>query len=187
MSEIKKELLRKLIHFSGLLYIPVYLSFGSQFVILALIAIIAILLPIEVLRLKKGYFRLVSREYEEKKLGAHIYFLFSMLLVTLIFPRDSCFVALTTSIVGDGFAGIVRKLTGKENLASISMFFSSTIGIALLEFFQISALIAIFCGTAIERIRKVGRIYIQDNFSVPLATAFADHSVKYIISSSFKF
>lgn len=187
MNDLKKEFLRKLIHFSGILYIPAYLAFGVNFVILSLVILILILFPFEVLRLKKGYFRVISREYEERKIGAYMYFLFSILLVTIIFPKDSCFIALLTSIVGDGFAGITRKIFGREYMASLSMFSSSTIAIALIELLDISAIIAVLCGTAVERLRKVKGVYIQDNFSVPIATAFFHNSVKYIMSSIFKF
>lgn len=187
MSELKKELLRKLIHFSGIIYIPAYLFLGKELLILLLVLIIAILLPIEFLRLKRGYFSFIAREYEEKKLGAYMYFLIAILIVTVLFSKDSCFVALITSIVGDGIAGITRKLFGKDNLASFSMFLSSTISLAFLELLQFSALIAVLCGTAVERIRKINGIYIQDNFSVPFLTALAHHSVKYILSLLSKF
>ncbi|MEM2086573.1 MAG: hypothetical protein QXF06_04120 [Archaeoglobaceae archaeon] len=187
MSELRKELLRKLIHFSGLIYIPAYLFLGKELLVLSLIFVIALLLPIEFLRLKRGYFRFLAREYEEKKLGAYMYFLIAILTVTALFPKDSCFVALITAIVGDGTAGIARKISGKDNLASLTMFLSSTFALALLELLQISALIAVLCGTVVERIRKINGIYLQDNFSVPLLTAIADHSVKYILSSQLKF
>lgn len=182
MIELKREILRKSIHFSGLVYIPVYQILGHELMIIALAFTIALLLPFEALRLRKGYFKAIVRDYEEKKVGAYFYFLLAMFLVTIFFPRDSCFVALVTSIVGDGASGIVKRAFG-SNLASTVMLVSSLLVLALLNLLDFASFIAVLCGTLAERVRKLGRFYVQDNMSVPLVTAFSHHSVKYISAS----
>lgn len=182
MNELKREILRKLIHFSGLLYIPGYQFLGYDYILLSIIVLIFIFLPFEILRIKKGYFSLIAREYEMKRVGAHIYFLISILLVTFFFMKDACFVAIITSVLGDGIAGITRKISKNDFTPSFSMFFSSAFACYFFNLLNPYSLSAIFFGTAVERVQKIRRIYIQDNFSVPLATAFSHHSVKYISS-----
>jgi len=164
------------------LYIPAYKIFGPGNLLLILSALVALTIPLEILRLKKGYFKLIAREHEMMGFGAHIYFMVSILLVTLFFPEDTCFIALITSIVGDGFAGIARKIYKNETVASFSMFFSSAYASARLNLLDIHSLLAVILGTTVERMKKVRGIYIQDNFSFPLATTLMRQSVKYISS-----
>ncbi|MEM1578653.1 MAG: hypothetical protein QXN34_00840 [Archaeoglobaceae archaeon] len=181
MSELKKEIIRKLIHLSGIIYIPCYLLFKAEVLFISILFLLLFSALFEFLRIKKGYFRSLSRSDEMSKPGAHIYFLISALFVTIFFPMETAFVAISTSIIGDGVAGIVRKIAG-NNLASISMFLSSIFVIKALGILEPFALFAILIGTAVERLKKIGKISIQDNLSVPLVTAVA-HSVKYIFQT----
>lgn len=178
MSDLKRELLRKIIHFSGLLYIPCYSIFGFRTLSLALVCMVPLIGLIEFFRLKKGLFKFILRDYEEKSIGAYVYFFLSLIVLTFFFPKDTAFVAVITSIVGDGFAGIFRHL-GKNNLASFAMFTSSSIFILILSLLTPFSIFAVMVGTVVERIKKVRNIKIQDNLSVPFSTALAD-SVKYI-------
>lgn len=181
MSELKKEIKRKLIHFSGIIYIPCYLLFKLEVLSISILFLLLISIFFEFLRIKKGYFKSISRKNEIGAIGAHIYFLISALLVTIFFPMETAFVAISTSVIGDGVAGIVRKIAD-SNLASISMFISSIIAIIALGLLDLFSFFAISVGTAVERLKKIGHVSIQDNLSVPLLTAVA-HSVKYIFQT----
>ncbi|MEM4524009.1 MAG: hypothetical protein QXF29_02760, partial [Archaeoglobaceae archaeon] len=95
-----------------------------------------------------------------------------------LFPKDTVFVAVVNSVIGDGFAGILR-IFGKRSLASIGMFISSSLFLLILDLLNFFSIFASLVGTFVERVKRVGKIKIEDNFSVPILTALAD-SVKYI-------
>ncbi|MEM0350936.1 MAG: hypothetical protein QXU61_04110 [Archaeoglobaceae archaeon] len=175
---IKKELIRKSIHFSGLVYLPSYNIFGPEIVLIALLCLTPLVIILEFLRIKKGLFKSISRDYERELPGAYVYFFSSLLILTMLFPKDTVFVAVVNSVIGDGFAGILR-IFGKRSLASIGMFISSSLFLLILDLLNFFSIFASLVGTFVERVKRVGKIKIEDNFSVPILTALAD-SVKYI-------
>ena len=182
MSELKKELIRKSIHFIGLSYIPAYLYFGREILILGIIVALSFSAIFEFFRLRFGILSFVVREYEKKKMGAYIYFGIAALLITIFFPMEACFAAVLVSILGDGVGGVVKRLKFRhsEALATLTMillpFFTS---LSLLKPFP--ALIACIAGALTERIERVGRHYIQDNLSVPMTVAAVYALVNYIL------
>ena len=135
---MRSEILRKIIHFAGLIYIPAYIYFGRDFVLVCVVIIFFIVLILEVLRIKYrikyGVFANLFRNYERRQIGAHVYFGIAILIITPIFPLDSCLSAVTISLVGDGTAGIFRVLRLKK-FASISMFSSSLLACTILSLF----------------------------------------------------
>lgn len=182
MSELKKEFIRKSIHFIGLSYIPAYLYFGREILILGIITALSFSAIFEFFRLKYGILSFVVREYEKKKIGAYIYFGIAALVITVVFPMEACFAAVLISIVGDGIGGIVKRLKFRhsETLATLVMILLPfALSLFLLKPFP--ALIACIAGALTERIERVGRYYIQDNLSVPLIAAAVYVSVNYIL------
>ena len=67
MSELKKELIRKSIHFIGLSYIPAYLYFGREILILGIIVALSFSAIFEFFRLRFGILSFVVREYKKRK------------------------------------------------------------------------------------------------------------------------
>ncbi|MEM0202791.1 MAG: hypothetical protein QXO16_01175 [Archaeoglobaceae archaeon] len=175
---IKKELLRKSIHFSGLLYIPSYEIFGVEIVSISLITLVFVFALVEALRLKTGFLRSVFRDYEQKRVGAYFYSLLAFALITPFFQKEAVFVAVATAIVGDGFAGI-SKVLGKEQVASVAMFLSSLSAVYLLGILNFFSLSAILVATLVERVKRLGDLRIEDNFAVPVVATIV-YSVKYI-------
>ncbi|MEM0353333.1 MAG: hypothetical protein QXM15_02400, partial [Archaeoglobaceae archaeon] len=175
---IKKELLRKSIHFSGLLYIPSYEIFGVEIVSISLVTLVCVFALVEVLRLKKGFLRSVFRDHEQEKVGAYFYSLLVFALITPFFQKEAVFVAVTTAIVGDGFAGI-SKMLGKARVASVAMFISSLSTVYLLGLLNFFSLFAILAATLVERVKKLGDLMLEDNFTVPIVATIV-YSVKYI-------
>lgn len=174
----KKELLRKSIHFSGILYIPLYEIFGVEILSTSLFALVLIVGFVEGLRIKKGFLRSVFREHEQREVGAYFYSLLAFALITPFFQKEAVFVAVSTAIVGDGFAGIAKAF-GKGQIASFVMFFSSlwvVYILGLLNFFSISAILV---ATLVEKVKKVRALRLEDNFTVPIVATIVC-SVKYI-------
>ncbi len=180
MSELRKELARKAIHFTGVSYIPAYLYLGREALTFAIAAALSFALFFEFLRLRLKLFNFVSREYEKGRVAAYVYFATAALLITIFFPRDACFVAIAAAIVGDGLAGIVKR--ANFNLAASGvMFLSSYLFVVLANLADpLPAAVAVAAATAVERIDRIGRFYIEDNFSVPVVSAFVYSLVKYI-------
>lgn len=185
MTELKKEIIRKSIHFTGLSYIPAYMYFGKDIVALAIVGALCFSIFLEYFRIRYGILSAIAREYEKKSLGAYIYFGIASLLITLFFPKDACFTAIVASVAGDGAGGVVRMVNFKYSnvISFIVMIF---IPFSLIFLFSLASpipsFIACVIGACVERVDKIWKVYIQDNFSVPLATAFAYYSVNYLSS-----
>ncbi len=174
----KKELLRKSIHFSGILYIPFYETFGVETVSISLLILSFFFAFFESLRLKKGFLRSAFRNYEQRRIGAYFYFLLAITIITPLFPKEAVFVAISVVIVGDGLAGISRGF-GRDRVASVLMFLSSTLVVHYLGLLDLFSLSAILFATIVERIKSVGNLRLEDNFTVPIVAVIVC-SVKYI-------
>jgi dolichol kinase len=174
-DSLKGELLRKGIHLAGLAYIPFYIFTDrwTTFTVVAFLTLIAIFL--EILRRKTEIFpKWILRGYERGGVGAYVYFGISMLPVTLLFSPQACFVAIACGSAGDGVAGIVKKIW--KNIAPLSMLLSSLLVILFISAYIYISLPAAFLATIIAvivetKLTKIGKYYINDNFSVPLVTA----------------
>lgn len=175
----KKELLRKSVHFSGVIYIPFYEIFGVETLSLSLLALLLIFGFFEFLRIKKGILKSAFRENEWNRLGAYFHSLLALTIITPFFHREAVFTAVSAAIVGDGFAGVLRTLS-KERIASFSMFFSSLTVVYILGILNVFSLFATSFATFVERIKKVDDLRLEDNFTVPIAAAVAYSAVKYI-------
>jgi len=178
LSELKKELVRKSIHFSGLVYIPAYLYFGREVIIAGVTAAFIFALLFEFLRLRYNLLSFMVRDYEKSGLGAYFYFSLAILLISIIFPMEAAISAVIISLLGDGVSGIVKRTTIRhsKNIGSVLMFLISfTVSLQILHLFP--SLFACIAATAVERVEKVGKIYLQDNLTVPLTAATVYHAV----------
>lgn len=178
MINDRKELLRKLVHFTGILYIPLYNIFGVDIISISLAVGVSIAIAFEVLRIKKGFLRSLLREYEINSVASYLYTLIALLFITIFFPKEVVFVSVFTAIVGDGCAGLGRILN-RSWTASPLMFMSSlslTHFFGLLDFFSFSAILV---ATLVERVKRFSVYRVEDNFTVPISTATVC-SVKYI-------
>lgn len=184
MSELKKELIRKSIHFIGIVYIPAYLCFGKDVLVLGIISALTFSAVFEFFRLKYGILSFMVREYEEKKIGAYIYFGIAMLVVTVIFPAEACFAAILVSIAGDGAGGIVKRAGFRHSnkLATLVMvLLPFSLSPLLPSLNPVPFLLSCIAGAIVERIERIGRYHIQDNLSVPLVSAVIYWLVNYIL------
>ncbi len=182
MSELKKEIIRKSIHFIGLAYVPAYVYLGKEILIIGITAILTFSAVFEIFRLRYGILSFVVREYEKEKIGAYIYFGLATLIVTAVFPMEACFAAILVSIVGDGIGGIVKRLEFQHSGALATMIMVILpFALSLIFINPVPALSACIAGALVEKVERVGRYYIQDNLSVPLVAAAVYHSVNYIL------
>ncbi len=169
-----KELLRKSIHFLGLSYIPAYDIMGRKNMIIAVGAIVIFAIFIEILRHRYDILpEFLLRSYERKSIGAYIYFGIATFVITVLLPRTSCFIGIIVGSLGDGISGILKHSFGQnKHLASLGMLTSSIFAIYLLNLLSIPAFLAVVAGVIAERVERIGRLYINDNLSVPIVSAF---------------
>ncbi len=175
---IKKELLRKLIHFLGLGYIPLYLKFGKEVTFFVVVISTLLAIIIELLRHRVEIIpRILLRDYEIRGFGAYVYFGISATIVTALLPMESCIVAIVVASLGDGISGIVKQIN--KAYSSISMFIFSFSFLIFLSFYinlrLFPAFFACILATLTERIQKVGKYYINDNLSVPIVSALTHY------------
>ena len=173
-KNIRRELLRKSIHLMGLVYIPIYFQTDRITMIIFVFSLTLVAIFIEILK-KKKWVIWILRDYEKKGIGAHLYFCISLLIITIFFSYQACFIGVICGAAGDGIAGIIRRIW--THGASISMFLTSFILVLILntkvDIIIPVAFISIILATIVEgKIRRIGRYYINDNFSVPLVAAF---------------
>ena len=174
-KNVRRELLRKSIHLMGLVYIPIYLLTDRIIMIIFVFSLTLVAVFIEVLKNRMKWIIWILRDYEKKGIGAHLYFCISLLIITTFFSSQACFIGVICGAAGDGIAGIIRRIW--THGASISMFLTSFILVLILntkvDIIIPAAFISIILATIVEgKIRRVGRYYINDNFSVPLVAAF---------------
>ncbi len=177
------EIFRKLIHLLGLIYIPAYDILGREGMIMAVGIITAIATFIEILRHKyKILPEFLLRGYEKRSIGAYIHFGIAAFTITVLLPRDACFVGIVVGSLGDGISGILKHLFSLgKNVASFGMFLSSAFTLYFLNLISPPALIAIAVGVLAERLEKVGNLYINDNLTVPLTSALAYYVLEIVL------
>ncbi|MBO8179419.1 MAG: hypothetical protein H0Z19_02920 [Archaeoglobus sp.] len=182
MSELKRELLRKSIHFSGITYILAYLYLGRELLIVGVAITLLFALIFEFFRLKYNLLSGIVREHEKARIGAYIYFGVAILLITLLFPMEAAFSAVLVTLLGDGLGGVVKRLPVRRagEIATLLMIVVPFLAsLPLLS--PAPSFIACVSAAIVERVEKIGDYYLEDNFTVPLTAAFVYHSVNYIL------
>jgi len=170
MSEVAREILRKSIHFLGIGYIPLYTFFGKEITLLVVGALTAFAVFLEVLRRRYSVLpEWMLRAYEVRGVGAYLYFGISARLITLIFPKNACFAGIVVGSIGDGVAGIVKKLNLR--FAHPAMFFTSYVALLFFGLHPAYSALSCFAGVLAERYCRIGEYYVNDNLSVPFLSA----------------
>ena len=172
---MKREVVRKAIHFLGLLYIPSYIFLGRNITLAAVVALTALSALIEALRLfgKLCIPSLLLRDHERNRPAAYLYFGIAMSVVTAIFPEDACFSAIVCGIVGDGVAGIAKRAESLRKLSHLLMFAISFLALYLLTLKPFPSAVATVVAVVAERYPRIGKIYVDDNLSIPLLSSLS--------------
>ncbi len=180
---MKAELKRKFIHFLSLLYIPTYNLFNRDLMILLVLSLTSIAVLVEFIRLKRlkseEILNEIMREYEKRDVGAHIYFGIAVSIITIILSKHSCFAGVIVGGLGDGIAGILKRSI-LSNMTYILMFLSSLLFMLLIGLNPICSIFSALVGTFVERISY--KIRLNDNFTVPVTSAFAYEFAKMILN-----
>ena len=179
----KREVLRKIIHFSSSVF-AFMLFFLGKSICIPLFIIIAILFFVaDFLRLKNQYvqniynifFDVVTRNSEKNRITGASYVFLSIVLVTLLFDVKIAVASLLIMSFADPVASLMGRAFGnfiilnKTIEGSISFFIVSVIVLSVFDFSSETILyVSIFC-TLIELVSN--KIKIDDNLLVPLSSA----------------
>jgi len=174
MQSIKAELARKTIHFLGIGYIPLYFYTGREITLTVVLSLTVFAFFVEFLKFRYDAIpEWILRDHELEGIGSHLYTGISISIITVLLPMEACFVAIACAILGDGVSGIVKRYNKK--LSVILMFLSPLILIHFLSnyvsFNMYSAILACFVGTFFDNFSEFRGHYINDNFSIPLASS----------------
>jgi len=168
---MKAEICRKLIHFTGLGYIPLYIYAGKEVTLLIVASLTLFATLLEIARRRCGVFpQWILRSYEVDGVGAHLYFGISATLITALLPMEACFAGIVLGSLGDGIAGILKKMN-LNTISSISMFIVTLLVLLILDLNPLASFFASAIGVVAERCGRVGKIYLNDNLTVPLLSA----------------
>ncbi len=170
----RSEILRKSIHFLGLLYIPGILILGKSLMTFVVLTLTVLSLGVEFLRVRYEVIpEELLREYERKRVGAYIYTGLAFSLITPFFPNDACVIAAVCAFAGDGLSGLAKKFDAK---LSFLAYFSSTAILAIFLNLQLPAsLSAILISYLFD-----GRKILNDNFTIPTSAAV----IYYLLSAT---
>ncbi|HEY3274913.1 MAG TPA: hypothetical protein VGJ92_14170 [Methanocella sp.] len=129
--------LRKLVHVSGALFVPI--AFYNQYLALAL-ALLAILIFLVFERQKRrfvpGFFRHLYRDHELGTVAyeplAYLLSIIALLALSLVFTPLACYVAIIVMTVGDGFAAPAgRAMHGPRLPYSRKTWYGSLAGVII--------------------------------------------------------
>ncbi len=166
----KSELLRKAIHFSGLLYIPAIYYLGKDVTWQLVLALTTFAVVLEALRTKFNVIPdILIREYEKRRIAGYLYTGVAFSIITPVFSDGACISAAACSFAGDGVSGIVKKVNGSY---AIALFVLSSIAVSLISGLEVfpSVLAAIISSTADGK-------RINDNLTIPLLAAITYEAV----------
>jgi len=179
--EMRREVMRKSIHFTGVLYLPLYIFTGKTITLGVVGFLTLTALLIEMLRRKYEILPVwILNPYERKGVGAYVYFGLAALILTTFLSAEAAIVGVVVGSVGDGVSGLVKayqktRLRWLKGAPSTSMFFSSFLALLFLSWNfdlkldYLALLATCVAGAFIESKQiKIKDFYINDNLSVPL-------------------
>ncbi|MBU1975952.1 MAG: SEC59/DGK1/VTE5 family protein [Nanoarchaeota archaeon] len=125
-EDYKVELGRKLVHFTSILIILIYVVIGQyshRLALLTLTLILVLLIEMEYIRLEAGgktrLIRFISRfkrEKEKEQLGGDVFFMIGAILCLAIFDFRIAVAAILMTTFGDMTAALVGRRFGKHKL-----------------------------------------------------------------------
>lgn len=188
----KKEINRKLIHLSSLIYPLSYHFFDKKEMISILLILFLIVFTWDLLRIRSLESKLLKflhvflrhSEINNKKFTGATWFMLSFLIVTIFFPRYIAVLSMVVLIIGDTFAALIGKKYGKtkifnKSLEGLIAFIVSSLLVSYGYIFaldielplehNIFLILAIIIAAFAELISK--HISIDDNLIIPIIFA----------------
>lgn len=187
------EVLRKIVHLSGLLIVLVYTLllyyFSMQVAILALTALLLLFLEIEYVRLEHmpeitKMFGGMVRKHERNAINGSVFLVISCIICFAAFDYWIALLAMFMAVFGDFFAALMGRFFGKTKIlknktivGTLSGFAANTlVGLFVLTGLPLLAIAMAFTATLVEMLTAK----IDDNLTVPLFAGFVGQMLVYI-------
>jgi dolichol kinase len=175
---MKKEIYRKLLHLSSIIYPLLYsyiLSKNSMLLLTGIISLILIIMEIvRKINPKIKHFlyknlEFMAREHEKEEIAGSTYFMIGVFLCILFFPRSIAIPAMLVLIISDAAASIFGKLFGKVKMYEEKTwvgFFSFAVSASLISLFFNKLFIIPAILTALFELYSK-KLKVDDNLLVP--------------------
>ena len=188
------ELKRKFIHVFALLYIAIYyifaVSYGHNWGIVALVAVLYFFLILEFFRLESKYkipiFHIFWREKEKDKFGGQIYFVLGAIIVFAFFDFRIAVAAILMTIFGDMAAALFGIQFGKHWLKKTP----DRAWEGIIAEFVVDLIIVFFLvdGLVIGVLMALTATFIEtkvrwsdDNLAIPVSAGFVGQILKILV------
>lgn len=195
-SSVFWEVLRKLVHLSGVLIVVGYTLvlnyFSARMALLSITALLLIFLEIEYVRLEHrskflgkflGLFDKIFRKHEKDNVSGAVFLVIACIISFAAFDYWVAFLALFMTVFGDLFSAIMGKSFGKTLLFKSKTYVGTLsglaaniiVGILILPGYLILVVPMAFVATFTEVITNK----LDDNLTVPLFAGFAGQMLVY--------
>lgn len=187
------EIIRKAIHFSGLLIVLVYTFllnyFNERIAIITLTAILLILLEIEYLRIEHrprimSAFEKLYRKHEKSNLSGAVFIVISCIICFAAFDYWIAALALFMTVFGDIFAAIFGKAFGKKKLykrKTIAGTLAGFIANFAVGWLTLPVLLIVLPMAIVSTIVELFTRKLDDNLTVPLFSGFIGQMLVYFL------
>lgn len=198
MSDLTKELLRKLVHLTELPIIAGYsflhFYFSPKIGILSLTALLLILLEIEyfrvdyqtklMARLTELFAKFVLRQHEKNNITGAIFFVISTIIAFSAFDYQIALIALLMTVFGDLASAIIGTAFGKRKIfrnKSYAGTLSGFLANIIIGAVALSAYPEIFIPMAfIASIVEMFTQKLDDNLTVPIFAGFMGQMIIFL-------
>jgi len=183
-GKLKREVLRKTLHLSGVSVPLAYAVFGRDWALLFTAGALLFIILVEFMRIRASSIlpllrntNRIARQYEISTIAASMYYCIASVIAIYLFGGSAVVIGLTAAIVSDAVAAVVGVAIGRHHIMSTPKTVEGTAaGTAT------SLAIASLLGAGVLTNAAVGIVFIamdvfdlgiDDNFTTPLAMAAA--------------
>jgi dolichol kinase len=190
-ERLKRELMRKTFHMSGVTVPLVYALFGRELAILYTSAALIAFVMLEFVRTRAHSLfpmvktaDLIARQSEKNALAAYVYFCIAAVVSIFFMSRLAVIVGLTAALASDAVAAVVGVGVGRQQIKPNKTVEGTSAG------FLTSMVVAYLLNCNFVTVIAVGLVFlifdlvergIDDNFTTPLAMVIIVQVVEAIL------
>ncbi len=122
-ERFKKEVVRKLLHLTGITIPLVYILFGKNYAIFFTSSLLLVSILLEFIRIRSHTLfpmnkiaDMISRHFEKTAVASYVYFCMAALIVVFFMSEKTVIVGLTSALFGDAISAIIGVGIGKRTI-----------------------------------------------------------------------
>lgn len=195
-KKLRKEILRKLFHLYQLPmiigYIVLRYYFSERIAVFAIVVILVFILEYEFLRLDLNVkvpdpFG-IMRKHEKKNVSGMLFMVLSTIVVFTVFDFRIALTALLITVFGDLVSALVGIRYGKHKIKTGKTWEGFAAGLVMNLFiagvFLWEYPLILFAMAIVASVVEFLTYKLDDNLTVPISSAFAGHTVAFILGVS---